>query len=162
MELSQAKRTDGYRDIKPLVETQRLFDQGVDSSKAASQMERIKMELERNLEEFKIKMSHRLHEIEQRILDISKKQNEIVNMVNAKRREARLSEGRSSLFVKETFEPQGPILIEDRPRFEDRYSTPKQQPQQTTGEKFESTAPVKGIYASGQYQADQLNQQLLQ
>jgi hypothetical protein len=33
-----------------------------------------KLELEKNIEEFKIKMLNRLHALEQRILEISKKQ----------------------------------------------------------------------------------------
>jgi len=98
--------------------------------------------------------------MEQRILEISKKQSDIVSKINARKREFRLSEGKS-FSSREAYE-QPPIFIDDRPKFEDRYSTPNRQ-QPISGVRLESTAPVKGASGTGlvQYQSE-LSQQLLQ
>lgn len=98
--------------------------------------------------------------MEQRILEITKKQSEILAVLTAQKKEKRLSEGKSSRYSKDIQEQQ-PIYIEDQPKPDERYSTPNKQQQPVIGARLESTAPVKGTSASA-YQTEQLNQQLLQ
>jgi hypothetical protein len=84
-----------------------------------TQVQRIKLELDRRIEEFKIKMSHCFHELEQRILEISKKQTEIVTMINNRKREMRLSEPKSPFYSRDTLDQVTPaVYIQDKPKLE--------------------------------------------
>lgn len=69
----------------------RSGDQSDEIARVTAQIQRTKMEHERNLEEFKIKISHRLHEMEQRILDLSKRESMIVGMIATQKKEAKIS-----------------------------------------------------------------------
>lgn len=101
------------------------------------------------MEEFRVKMSHRIHELEQRILEITRKQAEIENMIDRKKDIFRASAEKSNSLSVSRRSDQA--RIEYPPSFGERYSTPIRT--QQTVVKNESTAPFKN-------QGEQLGQQM--